>query len=133
MGSLSAGTKGFGWGCPAGLRVKELRLPLDVLCPAGSGAGQRPGLPALSPPSRSWQCDLAAAAVSPLLVGTSGRRNDRCWAALVDANLQMNFCQERHYWCEQPLSSAIPDEGNRPIKGTSTQVLQVMRNILAPG
>lgn len=70
--------------------------------------------------------------MSPLAAGTSGRQNDRCWAALVDVNLQMNFCQERHYWCEQPLFPAIPGEGNGPIKGTSTQVLQVTRSISAP-
>lgn len=133
MGCLSAGTKGFEAGCPAGLRAKELWLPFGELCPAGSGAGQRPGLHALSPPSRSWERDLAAAAMSPLGAGTSGRQNDRCWAALVDANLQTNFYQERHYWCEQPLFSAIPDEGSGPTKGTGTQVLQVTRSISAPG
>lgn len=81
-----------GWCLLLGLLVSRhqglwIRLSRSCGCPSEQARGRAP----TPPPSRSWECDLAAAAMSPLAAGTSGRQNDRCWAALVDVNLQMNF------------------------------------------
>lgn len=70
---------------PGGLGARELRLPSGVL--------KRPGLRASRWPSRSCQRSLSALAMSLAVAGTQSRQNNQCWAALVNTNLQMNFCQ----------------------------------------
>lgn len=61
---MSAGTKGFGSGCPAGLRARSCGCP-SLRC-ALPGAGQAGGRVATDPPpSRGRQCDLAVTAMSP--------------------------------------------------------------------